>query len=128
MVREAGVRSTLKYALARLGELNEYSLRRTYLLTGCGGSGSTYSYWLLNDNGVAVIHDRRLGRAGIVTNACDGKFVSIYGYGEHGEPEHIFCKVSIREFAQGPLRVARAPASDSTGVLHGKALDRQRRK
>ncbi|EMI41660.1 hypothetical protein [Rhodopirellula sp. SWK7] len=105
LAKQDGIRSALHYGLSRLGEVREQTLERNYLVTGCGGSGTTYAYRMLYENNIRVSHDRRLGRDGIVTNACDGTFVSVYDYGTRNCNEHIFCKISVKQFRKTLLLV-----------------------
>lgn len=83
---------------ARRGCISGHSLARDILVTGCGGSGTTYVTSLLRYNGVAVTHDTHLGRDGLVTNACDGREVWIYAWNRHGIRAYVLLKVPVQEF------------------------------
>jgi hypothetical protein len=82
----------------RLAAATRGELQRHVLVTGCGGSGTTYLSQLLTLNGVRVTHDFGLGRDGIVTNACDGHQVWIYSRDDEDPKGFDSLNLSVQDF------------------------------
>lgn len=83
---------------ARTRTIGRHSLERDILVTGCGASGTTYVWKLLRHNGVAVTHDACLGRDGIVTNACNGEYVSVLVWHKNGAGYYTLLMMPVQEF------------------------------
>lgn len=92
------------------------TLERDFLFTGCGASGTNWLQLLLYQNGVDATHDCWLGRNGIVANACLGSEVWIYAWNRKGQPHYILMKVNVGEFKK-VVHIVRQPLHAIGSVL-----------